>query len=42
LIGAGVDVLWPVSNGAAVVDQIAGRSGPAWPAAFVTAGQIAP
>ena len=33
------DVLWPVMNGAAVFDHIAGRSGPAWP---VTAGQIAP
>src|SRR5271165_5891919 len=41
-VGAGVDVLWPVMNGAAVFDQIAGRSGPARPAAFVTAGQIAP
>ena len=41
-VGAGVDVLWPVMNGAAVFDQIAGRSGPARPTAFVTAGQIAP
>ena len=41
-VGAGVDVFWPVMNGAAVFDQIAGRSGPARPAAFVTAGQIAP
>ena len=41
-VGAGVDVFWPVMNGAAVFDHIAGRSGPAWPAAFVTAGQIAP
>ena len=41
-VGAGVDVLWPIMDGAAVFDQIAGRSGPARPAAFVTAGQIAP
>jgi hypothetical protein len=41
-VGAGVDVLWPVMNGAAVFNHIAGRSGPARPAAFVTAAQIAP
>ena len=41
-VGAGVDVLWPVMDRAAVFDQIAARSGPARPSALVTAGQIAP
>src|SRR5215210_6968457 len=41
-VGAAFDVPWPIVDGGAVFDHVAGGSRPARPAALVTAGQIAP